>query len=173
MNYIIALVIVIFLCLSCSDVSQKNEKRVSIPSTVPQVDEIKDIAEIALSQNLYQELNNFVAIYDSLNFQDSVIAISFYEEEKGDCILLFASQPFYDRRHCDGYFLLNNKMIAFYEISSTCNVGLVKEEELKTEEIFDFPNENIRHTFDSYDPWGRKYRVHSNDSIELVFSGYF
>ena len=169
--------------VSCKNNSVK-EKEVKNKKTKEMISEDK---MTVIYPTLLEELEDVITYRDSIDMGSSIIGnvyIVFFSESKGDCyVTIFQSlcyyQSFYPQTlshpsyNLEGYTLLNGKMIAFYNPESNCNKGLVDITKLKKGKPKDFPGENSDiavHT--NYDPWGKKYKIHSKDSLELVYSGY-
>ncbi len=100
------------------------------------------------------------------------IYIVFFSEKVDGCYITMSTAHFYDSHHLVGYIIINDKMIAFYKPESECNKGLVDITKLKKGKPDGFIDENSEWANDIYEPNGRKYKVHSKDSLELVYSGY-
>lgn len=117
-------------------------------------------------------------------------------ERNGNCYLDMASDICYDTRSLCGYYIMDSIMIAYdyikrdddmsflelYELldsvdrhvffkESECNNGIIDTTLLIRNAPVDFPNEE--QICGTYDGRGRKYKIHSPDSLELVFEGYY
>lgn len=130
-----------------------------------------------LSPTLLDELNKFIAKQDTLkneNHFDAKIIVVHFSKKDNDCYVSIGTSHFYNSQNLEGFLIIGDKMIAFYNPQSECNKGLVNVSKLKAGMPNDFPDENSDiaiHT--TYDPWGKKYKIHSQDSLELLYSGSF
>jgi PII-like signaling protein len=128
-----------------------------------------------LSQTFWKELKIFIHEQDSLvgeNYSEYNIVVVFFSETEGACFVTIATEIYYDSNHLQGYQEIDDKLIAFYNPDNVCNKGIVDSSKLRTGVPQDFPNENSPfaiHT--TYDPSGKRFKIHSKDNLELVFSG--
>ncbi len=124
-----------------------------------------------------------------------VIRIWIYEQD-GDCYVNMFSDICYDTCSLCGYCFIDSTLIVYdyikrddnmsflelYDLldsvdrhvlfkESECNNGLIDTTLLIRSAPIGFPNEE--QICGSYDGRGRKYKIHSPDSLELVFEGYY
>jgi hypothetical protein len=142
----------------------------------------------AMCPTLLKEIENFITYNDSVDrggsISEDVYIVYLYRKKTVCYVTILQSLCYYQSLYpqsisgsscnIDGFVLLNNKMIAFYNLKNDCNKGLVDITKLKKGKPKDFPDENsdiARYT--TYDPIGKKYKIHSKDSLELVYFGYF
>ena len=129
---------------------------------------------------------------------DRVVSIEINND--GNCCFVFLStNMFYYTQQLYGYQIIDNKMVAYnYNIindslsyhhpisqlqlndkkeflsESDCSNNLINKSKLNTNYPMSFPNEYSDFaTGWDYEPRGRKYIIHSPDSLELVFEGYY
>ena len=140
---------------------------------------------------LNSELNDFI-----LKRPDNyakVISI-WMEEQDGDCFLNMLYDICYNEYALCGYYIIDSIMVTYNYIKrdnnksfaelyqlmdsinpnlffkeSECNFGLVDTTLLIRSIPIDFPN--YHQVCTTYDGIGRKYIIHSPDSLELVFEG--
>ena len=117
-------------------------------------------------------------------------------DRDGECYVDMLSDICYDKHSLCGYYIIDSIMIAYdyikrddnmsflelYELAdsvdrhvlfkeSECNNGLIDTTLLIRNAPVDFPNEE--QICRTYDGKGRKYKINSPDSLELVFEGYY
>ncbi len=164
-----------FLCLliSCNNKpSKKNENHYKIKQVHMENNETNAISPVLLN-----ELTQFIIYKDSIT-KNSLIKTDIYvihfEKMEDGCFVLIGPTIYYHNKKLKGYIIHKDKMIVFYNPKSECNCGLVDITKLEKGKPKNFPDENSDiaiHT--TYEPSGNKYKIHSEDSLELVYSGYF
>lgn len=175
--------ILVCLFLGCNNTSSDNKKANSKENKMS-----KAAKKDAVCSVLTRELESLIANNDSIDKGSAIsgnVYIVFFFSKETDCyVTIYQSlcyyQSFYPKTlsspsyDMEGFILLKNKMVAFYNLASGCNKGLVDITKLEKGSPKDFPDESSDlaiHT--TYDPWGKKYKIHSRDSLELVYSGSF
>ena len=116
-------------------------------------------------------------INDYADDLESVVVL-WVEEKDGQCVIALATQMCYITTILKGYQLVEGKMVAYYcdevDDDNSCLDGVVDKSKLKKDFPSFFPDENSEFaTGWDYDPRGRKYLVHSPDSLELIFDGCY
>ncbi|MFZ5430431.1 MAG: hypothetical protein ACOZDD_09370 [Bacteroidota bacterium] len=170
------------LLLGCRNISSEYRKANSAENELINCTDMD-----AVSSVLIQKIKGMIAYNDSIDKVSSIKAdvfIVFFSQENAGCyVTIFQSLNYYKSFYpstlsspsidLEGYILLKDKMVAFYNLGSECNTGLVDCTKLEKDNPDVFPDENsdiVIHT--TYDPRGKRFRIHSKDSLELVFSGY-
>ena len=174
--------IMVSLFIGCNNTSSDNKKANSKENEMTKANKTDAVCPVLL-----KELESLIAYNDSVDKGSTIsgdVYIVYFSRKETDCyVTIYQSlcyyQSFYPqtlsspRYNIGGFILLKNKMVAFYNLTSECNKGLVDINKLEKGKPKGFPDENSDvaiHT--TYDPWGKKYKIHSKDSLELVFSGY-
>ena len=137
-------------------------------------------------------------IHDDMDELDCVVSIAI-DNDGNNCYVFMSTNMYYFSPLLNGYQIVDNKMVAYYlNISndtiskykllsqqnaedfsnllyeSDCSHSLIDNSKLNTGFPKSFPDENSDFaTGWFYEPRGRKYLIHSPDSLELVFEGYF
>lgn len=137
-------------------------------------------------------------IHDYTDDLDYVVSIEI-DNDGSNCYVFLSTNMFYLSPLLNGYQVVEDKMVAyyfnifndtisFYELlsqqntkdfnnllyESDCSDGLIDKNKLKTDHPKSFPDENSDFaTGWNYEPRGRKYKVLSSDSLELVFEGFY
>ena len=161
-----------FLLISCNS-KTSNEKKTD--SNKKQKEMIKENKTGAICPVLYKELESLIAYNDSASKKDKFsinIYIVFFSKKADGCYITISTTHFYDSHYLIGYIMINNKMISFYNPENECNNGLIDVVKLEKEKPEGFIDENSEQANDIYEPNGRKYKIHSKDSLELVYSGF-
>lgn len=195
-SIIISLATLLLMCCQSNnkgniyDSTKDNLSRDSTLTTLPQ----KDTS--AFCPILLNAIKSF--IHDYTDDLDYVVSIEI-DNDGSNCYVFMSTNMFYLSSLLIGYQIVDNKMIAyyfnisndtvsFYELlsqqntkdfnnllyESDCFDGLIDKNKLNTNFPKSFPDENSDFaTGWNYDPVGRKYIIHSPDSLELVFEGYY
>jgi hypothetical protein len=151
-----------------------------------------------ISPTLYRIIEDVNSFHDTTDYRmdSNILNVSFIKE-KEDCFMIIYKDICY-HTWLKYYTVANNKLIAIYDMDDECACDLIdinklkkfngislelildtimdiskrkgKIEDIKKHiiEIDGFPNKATQ----TYDPIVRKYKIHSNDSLELVFTGF-
>lgn len=171
-----------FFLVSCNNTSIKEKV---VNNDEEQKEIMKQPIMNGIHSSLFKELERIIAYYRDSPVQESPfkhdIFIVYFSHSGIDCYVTIFQSPWYYQKfytktlssyNLDGFSFLNGNMVAFYNIQDKCNKDLVDITKLKKEKPDGFPDENSDiaiHTI--YESWGKKYKIHSNDSLELVYSG--
>lgn len=185
------LIVSVLLLYSC--VTKTNRQASIITNTIDLSPTSQVVGASPFCPALQSELIDFI-----LEQQDPFVKVIrvWIEGRDGDCYVDMLSDICYDKCSLCGYYIIDSIMIAYdyikrdenmsfhelYELldsvdrhvlfkESECNNGLIDTTLLIKNTPVDFPNEEQICT--SYDGSGRKYKIHSPDSLELVFEGYY
>lgn len=151
----------------------------------------------AFYRTLLLEIRNFI---DDFGDCGMVIPVRI-ERQKEQCHLFITIDNYYDSRFLIGYQVIEEKMIAYYydyldentkyqdyytryfdsdsikqlvNYENNCSNGLINISKLEKTTPNGFLNENSYDVMNNYyEPIGRHYIIHSRDSLELVFEGYY
>ena len=197
-SIIISLATLLVLLMCCQsnnkgntyDITKDNHSLDSTLITLPK----KDTS--AFCPILLNAIKTF--IHDYTDDLDYVVSIEI-DNDGSNCYVFLSTNMFYISPLLNGYQVVDNKMVAyyfnifndtisFYELlsqqdtkdfnnllyESDCSNGLIDKNKLKTDYPMSFPDEHSDFaTGWNYEPRGKKYKVLSSDSLELVFEGYY
>ncbi len=167
-------IILIFSYLFIGCKNKTSDKRKMVINT-NQKEIVKDNKTSAICPVLLNELESLIAYNDSINNKDEFninIYMVFFSKKVDGCYITITTVHFYDSNHLVGYTMIDNKMIVFYNPESECNKGLVDINKLEKGKPGSFIDENSEQANDIYEPNGRRYKIYSKDSLELVYSGW-
>ncbi|MDH6311926.1 hypothetical protein M2137_000685 [Parabacteroides sp. PFB2-10] len=141
----------------------------------------------ALSLELLAQIEDLIQLYDDrkseISTETNMIKMEF-RRSNGECFLVLYDMPYYQRKKLKGYEIVNSYMIYYddnedelyvnmYNLDEKCNCDLVDFDKLETEPLADYTEiENSDLREGNFDPIGRIYKIHSRDSLELVFEGF-
>ena len=189
MKHAIYILFIFILLLSCQ-ISTDKEKSSNIAKKM-----IKENKTEAVCPALFIKLKSFVA-YTNITKKEhtsecDVYLVEFYKDGTDCYVKISQSLWYYDSCFCkqsfspdslnfkttniDGYILMKNKMLAFYGLKTQCKKndcykGLVDTTKLQNEYPNKFPEfSDIPKTI--FDPIGEIFKIHSRDSLELVYFG--
>ena len=165
----------IFLVLLLTSCNIDKRKQEGLINSSLDLDSIRNQEEV-ISPLLREEITKFRKYTDSINKESSinecVYGVDFYMVND-TCYLTIASTVFYNGKCLSGYVISDSVLIAIYNYNSCNQEILIDIAKLKKGKPKGFPDENSDiaiHT--TFDPWVKKYKIHSKDSLELVFSGF-
>ena len=199
MKKTITYIILILVVLSCNNKQNINNSEV-IGNEEAIVN--NNVINDAFSVEMNKIINEMILFYDTAGFgiDSNIIVIDFIKEKENCYFRIYEDISYFV--WLKYYTFVNNKLIVFYDINDDCICGLIdttklikfngiplefifapefdstinmsahrekmKEYEKHITKIKGFPDEANCH----YEPIGRKYKIHSKDSLELVFTGY-
>jgi hypothetical protein len=135
--------------LNCKDPSDNK-------NTDKENEMIKATKTDAVCPVLIRELESLIAYNDSIDKGSTIsghVYIVFFSSKKTDCyVTIYQSlcyyQSFYPKTlsspnyEMEGFILLKNKMVAFYNLESECNKDIVNVAKLEKGDPKGFPDEN-------------------------------
>ena len=148
--------------------------RCSNPTTVKNKDEnmsIKTFDDNVIYPPLLNELENIIVYIDSLSNKNRIknnIFIIYFYKKNDNCYLTISSANFYDKTRLIGYYILKEKMIAFYNVNRECSIGLVDTTKLLINSPVNYDDENSLEAKDIYEPYVRKFKIVNNDSLQII-----
>ncbi|MDH6342442.1 hypothetical protein M2480_001064 [Parabacteroides sp. PFB2-12] len=191
LSFFIGLVLISTVVSCKKNTSSKPEKITEIEA-VTHADEMED----SLSPALYSAIKSTICLYDSVYHNKrfysfgkeyaNIIKVVFTKRED-DCYVTIIDCLYYQTYLLNGYILYQKYMIVFDEYDpvehelyikasgydNACNCNLVNIEKLRRDtppqEFHDENSEFVNYDFDGI---GRRYKIHSRDSLELVFEGF-
>ena len=118
---------------------------------------------------------------------------------ENECSIFMSTELWYDTRFIIGYQIIDETMVAYYynyidenmsyydfitaldtkekdELlnENGCLDAMIDKSKLRIDRPKDFLDENSEFSINTYyEPIGRRYIIHSPDSLELVFEGYY
>lgn len=133
-------------------------------------------------------------IYDSTERMQSAIYSIWFAKTDGDCCFAIDKAICYDTKLAEGFYLIDDKLIVYYGTNVTCGAimeGRIdpfinRENKVKCDIscLIDtilllkecpagFPDENSDEAlYTQVDPYGKIFKVHSCDSLELIYYGF-
>lgn len=158
--------------------SNIDSKYLVYKGTIDCKEQIDDI----ISPLLLSVLDDLILLYDSIDNNTNIINLDF--KKKGDdCFLKIYDLPDYYSNILKGYVHYKNWIIILYNsdyklgseyfiYNYECCDGLLDTTKL----VKSKPSDKYRDAYTKgperlYDPIGRVYKIHSKDSLELVFEG--
>lgn len=191
MRSIIALFCFVFMVLAYGCGTETAKKETKAPVNNDSI--CQSLYSSPFCSALNSELNDFI-IKRPDNYA-KVISI-WMEEQDGDCFLNMLYDICYNEYTLCGYYIIDGIMVTYNYIKrdnnlsfaemyqlmdsinpnllfkeSECNIGLVDTTLLIKSIPIDYPN--YQQVCTTYDGIGRKYRIYSPDSLELVFEGCY
>ena len=182
MKKVVLLLFIFFgVFIACNSTSSDN-KKVNNKEEMIRANKAEAVCPVLL-----KELENIIAYKDSIDKGSTItgnVYLVYFSQDETDCyVTIYQSlcyyQSFYPQtlsspsHSIEGYILLKNKMVAFYNLKSKCNNRLVDITKIEKGNPKDFPDEKSDVAIHaSYDPWGKKYKIHSKENLELVYSGF-
>ena len=172
MKYILIIFLFTLLNTTCTN-NQKSE----ITNNKNQYSSKHKDTVSTLSHILHKELRDFILYEDRMFKKDesygkwNIYIVNFFSKD-GDCFVRFFSSLYYSVEDFSGYIIIENKMVAFYGTEKKCNCGLVNTSILQHSIINDYPSDSDG-ILTPFEPKGKTFKIHSKDSLELVYSGYF
>lgn len=192
----LATLLVLLMCCQSNNkentygMTKDNHSLDSTLTTLPQKD------TFAFCPILLNAIKSF--IHDYTDELDCVVSVEI-DNDGNNCYVFMSTNMFYISTLFNGYQIVDDKMVvyyfnisndnlSFYELlaqqntkdmnnllyESDCANSLVNKNKLNTDFPKSFPDENSDFaTGWNYEPRGRKYKIHSPDSLELVFEGYY
>ncbi len=195
-SLVILLISSFFLFVGCHTPNkQDNYTNICDSICVDTISTINNTSDsCAFCQALVREIKSFI------NKNDNCVVVSLCAKKtEKKCSLFMSTGLWYDSRFLIGYQIIDKKMVAYYYnyidedmsyydfISALdtkgkdellnengCLDALIDKSKLKTDRPQSFLNENSEFAiYTDYEPIGRQYIIHSQDSLELVFEGYY
>ncbi len=192
----LATLLVLLMCCQSNNnentygMTKDNHSLDSTLTTLPQ----KDTS--AFCPILLNAIKSF--IHDYTDELDCVVSVEI-DNDGNNCYVFMSTNMFYISTLFNGYQIVDDKMvvyyfnisndtISFYELlsqqntkdynnllyESDCSDDLIDKSKLNIDFPKSFPDEDSDFaTGWYYEPRGRKYKVLSSDSLELVFEGYY
>ena len=197
MRKIIQISVMALLFVACDVTDRQNiflgKEELNSNDTIKQ--QLLDKDTCAFSPALLHEIMSFIS-----ESKDCEMIIPIRAERNGDkCHLFMTTEMYYNSHFLVGYQIIDGRMVACYNdyldertnhsdyfsryadvekhmlpIVNECLESLIDMSKLKRGYPTEYPNENTEGVmYWDYDPIGRRYIIHSPDSLELVFEGYY
>ena len=176
--FIYAFFIISIMLMSCNGNKNKTVNTLVNTDKISnkESDEQKVRSELLeiINPILFEELDNFTRNMEvSYELSDDINIVSvFFGQEKDGCCAFILTSHVYDSGELSGYIILNEKMVAFYNLEDECNCNLVDATKLKTDKTDKYPDEYSRLNM-KYDPSGKIFKINKEDNkLELIYEGY-
>jgi hypothetical protein len=193
-NYLILILAMFSIFVGCTN-KQNNYTNLCDSVYVDTISTINDnIDSCAFCQVLLREIKSFI------NKNENCVVVSLFAEKmENECSIFMSTELWYDTRFIIGYQIIDETMVAYYynyidenmsyydfitaldtkekdELlnENGCLDAMIDKSKLRIDRPKDFLDENSEFAiYTDYEPIGRRYIIHSPDSLELVFEGYY
>jgi hypothetical protein len=130
-----------------------------------------------INNNLQIEISSFSDFIDRLiaekkNLDSNIISVEF-KKDKEECFVVIGTTDIYNSELMEGYILFGNKMVVFYKSDNACASDLVNFNELKHRRLDGYNDQNSEEAQNIFDPFGRKFKIQKDNSLELVYEGFY
>ena len=195
-NYLILILAMFSIFVGCNAPNKQNNYTNLCDSVyVDTISTINDnIDSCAFCQVLLREIKSFI------NKNENCVVVSLFAEKmENECSIFMSTELWYDTRFIIGYQIIDETMVAYYynyidenmsyydfitaldtkekdELlnENGCLDAMIDKSKLRIDRPKDFLDENSEFAiYTDYEPIGRRYIIHSPDSLELVFEGYY
>ena len=195
-NYLILILAMFSIFVGCNTSNKQNNYTNLCDSVyVDTTSTINDnIDSCAFCQVLLREIKSFI------NKNENCVVVSLFAEKmENECSIFMSTELWYDTRFIIGYQIIDETMVAYYynyidenmsyydfitaldtkekdELlnENGCLDAMIDKSKLRIDRPKDFLDENSEFSINTYyEPIGRRYIIHSPDSLELVFEGYY
>ena len=99
----------------------------------------------------------------------NIIEVYFYKENK-KCYFNLATNYFYKKEKLDGFLLINDFMVSFYDVNNPCNDKIVEKKNLNHITPVNKYLNNHTALHGPFEPFIRKYEILKPDSFKLISS---
>lgn len=157
--------------------SEKNDvEKVAVNSASYTTENVDSVLYPTL-QRIIEDLTFF---YDSVLYKNDRpthtnprnIYRAIFGKKGNDCFITISVALVYRSYELRGYTILNNKMLVFSNPENECNCGLIDTTKMSRNiPVKGYGDENSDLAYNTFDPIGRRYKIHNKDSLELVFTG--
>lgn len=180
------------LCLIWSCIQQPQQENQEEKSVVLiRVDDSLSDSETPFSKSLMDEIHNCIS--DTNHRMQSQIYDLWFAKTDGDCCFAISKTICYHSQAAEGFYLIDDKLIVYYGTDVTCGAimegridpfinrenkdgcivsCLIDTTLLLKECPAGFPDENSDEAlYTLFDPYGKIFKVHNCDSLELIYEG--
>jgi hypothetical protein len=192
MRKIFAIIVLLHLCLIWGCIHQTHKERKEDTSVNQTIDDTELVNnKLPFSKNLMVEIQN--SISDTNHRMQSQIYGLWFAKTDGDCCIAISTANFYHSRVAEGFYLIDDKLIVYYGTDVTCSAILegkidsfINRKDIIKCNIMDlidtallskecptgFSDENSDEAlYTLFDPYGKIFKVHNCDSLELIYEG--
>ena len=192
MKQIFAIIVLLHLCLIWGCVhqtQQKKQENTSVNQTIDDKELVND--NLPFSMSLMDEIQK--SISDTTHRMQSQIYDLWFAKTDGDCCFAISNTICYHSQVAEGFYLIDDKLIVYYGTDVTCGaimegridpfINRKNKVECNISCLIDttlllkkcpagFPDENSEEAlYTLFDPYGRIFKVHNCDSLELIYEG--
>lgn len=192
MKKVLAILMILHLCLIWSCIQQPQQENQEEKSVVLiRVDDSLADSKTPFNKSLMDEIHNCIS--DTNHRMQSQIYDLWFAKTDGDCCFAISTANFYHSRVAEGFYLIDDKLIVYYGKDVTCGAimegrinsfmdrankvecsitCLIDSTLLRKDCPGDYPDENSEQAlYTQFDPYGKIYKVHNCDSLELIYQG--
>ena len=170
MKIIIFLIYVVafIMFLGCAHVpAPNNETSIICSDSINRVDSLINTKGTLLN-NLILQIELFVT--EQCDDEQTIVEVWCQKEKETNYISLITTN-YYNPNNSEGVLIINDRLVVF---STSCiELGIVDTTIINKNNLSNFMNDNSQNNYGIFEPYVCKYIILENDSIELVFKGYF
>ena len=185
------IVLLLFCCLFGCNYGKKADNSI-VESNFQETDDSPYIIKSPFNHVLMDEIHQ--SISDTNHLLQSQIYDLWFAKTDGDCCFAISTANFYHSRVAEGFYIIDNKLIVYYGTDVTCGAimegridpfinrenkdgcivsCLIDTTLLLKECPTGFPDENSDEAlYTQFDPYGKIFKVHNCDSLELIYTGF-
>lgn len=191
MNRKPAIIVLLLFCCLCGCNYGKKTNNSIVESSFQETDDssyIKSPFNHVLMDEIHQSIS------DTNHLLQSQIYDLWFAKTDGDCCIAINKTICYDSKLAEGFYLIDDKLIVYYGTDVTCGAimegridpfinrenkdgcivsCLIDTTLLLKECPTGFPDENSDEAlYTQFDPYGKIFKVHNCDSLELIYTGF-
>ena len=192
MRKIFAIIVLLHLCFIWACIHQTHQERQEDKSETQTIGDMELVNDIMpFSKSLMDEIQK--SISDTNHRMQSQIYDLWFAKTDGDCCFAISKTICYHSQVAEGFYLIDDKLIVYYGTDVTCGaimegridpfINRKNKVECNISCLIDttlllkkcpagFPDENSEEAlYTLFDPYGRIFKVHNCDSLELIYEG--
>lgn len=192
MRKIFAIIVLLHLCFIWACIHQTHQERQEDKSETQTIGDMELVNDIMpFSKSLMDEIQK--SISDTNHRMQSQIYDLWFAKTDGDCCFAINKTICYNSKLAKGFYLIEDKLIVYYGTDVTCGAimegridpfinrenkdgcivsCLIDTTLLLKECPAGFPDENSDEAlYTLFDPYGKIFKVHNCDSLELIYEG--
>ena len=190
MNRKPAIIVLLLFCCLCGCNYGKKTNNSIVESSFQETDDSSYI-KLPFNHVLMDEIHQCIS--DTNHRMQSQIYDLWFAKTDGDCCIAINKTICYNSKLAEGFYLIDDKLIVYYGTDVTCGAimegridpfinrenkdgcivsCLIDTTLLLKECPAGFPDENSDEAlYTLFDPYGKIFKVHNCDSLELIYEG--